>query len=266
MRKIFRPRSGGTQEWRQVADKEKCLLLAPNGTNPETGDTYGNKQNWNDVRNSARVNNPAVDDVGFIRELFKWARDNYPVDARRFYVTGASNGGMMTYRLLMEMSGQIAAGAAFIANLPVDDDRMRFPDRAVPLMICNGTADPLVPWNGGQIPGGRGEVRSAEQTAAWWVRANHADGNARFEELPDDDPSDGCRLTRTTFPPLPGGAVVEFVRMQGGGHTLPSNNHPLPDMSWLKRLFGPVCKDTEGAWLAWEFLRRHRIDEIELSQ
>ncbi|MBW2514393.1 MAG: hypothetical protein JRE21_07465, partial [Deltaproteobacteria bacterium] len=155
MRKIFRPRSGGTQEWWHVAEKEKFLLLAPNGTNPDTGDTFGNRQHWNDVRNAPGVNNPRVDDVGFIRALLQWAVRSYPVDPGRIYVTGASNGGMMTYRLLMEMPDQIAAGAAFIANLPVDGQRLRIPERAVPLLICNGTADPLVRWEGGEIPGGR---------------------------------------------------------------------------------------------------------------
>ena len=262
MRKIFRPRSGGTQEWRQVADSEKFLLLVPNGTNPDTGDAFGDKQHWNDIRNAARVNNPDVDDVGFMRELFQWVRSRYSVDPKRFYVTGASNGGMMTYRLLMEMSDQIAAGAAFIANLPMDGRRLRDPARAVPLMICNGTADPLVHWDGGEIPRGRGNLRSAEQTVAWWVRANHASEKlAASEDLADLDPSDGCRLYRTTYPPLPGGAEVVFIRMQGGGHTLPSNKHTLPDYRWVGRLFGPVCRDAEGARLAWDFLKQHQMQD-----
>jgi polyhydroxybutyrate depolymerase len=262
MRRIFRPRSGGTQEWQRVAEQEKLLLLVPNGTHPDTGDTFGNKQYWNDVRPAAKVNNPRVDDVGFIVALLEWAAQNYPVDRSRIYVTGVSNGGMMTYRLLMEMSDRIAAGAAFIANLPVDGRRMRIPERPVPLLICNGTEDPLVRWAGGEIPGGRGKVRSAEQTAAWWVKASRAD--ARRPEsfpLPDSDPEDGCRLYRTRYPPLAGGAEVEFVRMQGGGHTLPSGRHPLPDWGWIKRLFGPTCRDVEGAWLAWDFLKRHRLED-----
>jgi polyhydroxybutyrate depolymerase len=260
MRKIFRPRSGGTQEWRRVAEQEKFLLLVPNGTNPKTGDTFGNHQNWNDVRLAASVNNPPVDDVGFLAALLDWAGQKYAVDRTRLYVTGASNGGMMTYRLLMELSDRIAAGAAFIANLPVDDRRMRIPDRPVPLLICNGTEDPLVRWEGGEIPGGRGNLRSARQTVAWWVKANRANSQ-RPESFPvqDSDPDDGCRLYRTLYPPLAGGTVVEFIRMQGGGHTLPSKRHPLPERLWIKRLFGPACRDVEGAWLAWDFLKRYRL-------
>ena len=262
MRKVFRPRSGGTQEWGYLAEKEKFLLLVPNGTNPDTGDTFGNRQHWNDVRNTRKVNNPEVDDVGYINVLLQWARRNYPIDPGRIYVSGASNGGMMTYRLLMEMSEKIAAAAAFIANLPADDQRLRIPDRAVPLLICNGTADPLVKWDGGEIPGGRGNVRSAEQTVAWWVNANRADWQHPIsDQLADADTADGCRLYRTIYPPLSGGAVVEFIRMQGGGHTLPSQKHSLPDRLWVKRLFGPACRDIEGAWLAWEFMKRYRINQ-----
>jgi poly(3-hydroxybutyrate) depolymerase len=47
--------------------------------------------------------------------------------------------------------------------------------------------------------------------------------------------------------------------MQGGGHTLPSKRHPLPERLWIKRLFGPACRDVEGAWLAWDFLKRYRL-------
>jgi polyhydroxybutyrate depolymerase len=159
----------------------------------------------------------------------------------------------------MEMSDTFAAGAAFIANLPVEDQRLRIPERAVPLMICNGTADPLVPWDGGEIPGGRGNVRSAEQTLVWWVKANRADWqHPRSDPVLNVDTADGCQIFRTSYPPRTGGAVVEFVRMQGGGHTMPSQSHPLPDRLWIKRLFGPTCREIEGAWLAWEFLKQHQ--------
>lgn len=262
MRKIFGPRSGGTREWRHVAEEKRFLLVVPNGTNPETGDTRGDRQNWNDVRIAADVGNPEVDDVGFIRKLFGWIRAEYPVDPRRFYVTGASNGGMMTYRLVMEMPEEIAAAAAFIANLPADGQRLRTPSRAVPLMICNGTEDPLVLWEGGEIMGGRGDMRSARQTVDWWVQANRASRTAAVtEDLPNADTTDNCRFIRTVYPPLAGGAVVEFVEMRGGGHALPSQAHPLPDNWLIRRVIGPVCRDAEGARLAWGFLKRHRLGE-----
>ena len=49
----------------------------------------------------AAIRHTMADDVGFIRELTDWVVAAYRVDSRRIYLTGASNGGMMAYRLVM---------------------------------------------------------------------------------------------------------------------------------------------------------------------
>ena len=38
-----------TNEWADVAETERFLLVVPNGTNPATGDTRGDRQSWNDL-------------------------------------------------------------------------------------------------------------------------------------------------------------------------------------------------------------------------
>jgi polyhydroxybutyrate depolymerase len=50
-----------------------------------------------------------VDDVGFIRALLADLEARQPVDRRRVYATGLSNGAMMAWRLAVEASGTIAA-------------------------------------------------------------------------------------------------------------------------------------------------------------
>ena len=44
-----------------------------------------------------------VDDVGFINALIEELEANYAIDPRRIYVTGMSNGAMMSYRLACEL-------------------------------------------------------------------------------------------------------------------------------------------------------------------
>jgi polyhydroxybutyrate depolymerase len=44
----------------------------------------------------------------------------HPVDVRRVYVTGMSNGGMMTHRLGRELSGKIAAIAPLRTSISAD--------------------------------------------------------------------------------------------------------------------------------------------------
>ncbi len=148
------------------------------------------------------------------------------------------------------------AGAAYIANLPDLDPQL--PDLKIPtpLMIANGTLDPLVPWDGGVVGKDRGYVLSTRETVEWWTNNNHADpSQVQIAVLPDINPEDGCLIWREYFPPQAGGAPVLFYRFEGGGHTLPT----LAEPGWFEkvasRLLGPVCHDVDGVLLAWDFFQ-----------
>lgn len=258
MRKIFERNAGGTQAWPGIAEREGFLLIAPNGTDPDTGDHRGDRQNWNDLRPQGPGGNPSTDHVRFLRNLAAWAQRTHGVDPARIYVTGASNGGMMTYRLLLEAPDVFAAGAAFIAAIPEGVDPPATA-RPLPLMIANGTEDPLVKWTGGTIPRRPGVMLSAPATAEWWTRVNRTVRVARTETLPDRDPRDGCRIHESRYAPRAGGAPLLFYRVEGGGHAMPSIAHPLREGIAMRRLIGRACRDAEGAELAWEFLRRFRL-------
>jgi polyhydroxybutyrate depolymerase len=260
MRRLFRRQSRASRVWLEIARSNNALLLVPNGTSIATGNPAGNNQSWNDLRLGTRT--AKGDDVAFISALVAWGHGAYRTDRSRVYVTGASNGGMMTYRLLIERPELFAAGAAFIAALPAERARLSKPAFPTPLMIVNGTQDPLVKWEGGPVglfPGLRGDVMSTPDTVAWWVAANRA---ARTPDsktlLPDQYPTDGCRIERHTHLARAGGAPVLFYAMLGGGHASPSPKYGYDRIPALRRLLGPPCKDAEGAELAWAFLSRHR--------
>lgn len=262
MRDMFGERAGGPRAWLDVADREGLVLVVPNGTNPENGDTRGDNQFWVDATATGVAEDaPGTDDLRFIADLLDRIERRYPVDPARVYVSGASNGGLLTYSLLIHESGRFAAGAAFIANLPADDADVRTPQAPTPLMITNGTRDRLMKWDGGEIPMRGGRIRSTEDTVAWWLNANHAaDAPRRTRYLPDRAPDDDCRLREVTWRPESGGAPVRLLAMEGGGHTLPSRRYDLPDTFLARRIFGNVCRDAEGATLAWEFMSPFRRD------
>ncbi len=254
MRSIFRPNAGGTKEWLTLAEQEGFILLVPNGTNPETGDTFGDDQNWNDHRSDSAAGQTKADDVGFILALLDQITAQYPLDSERIYLTGSSNGGLMTYRLLIEAPDHFAAGAAFIANLPEPALNLPVLGKPTPLMISNGTEDSLMPWEGGLVGKNRGMVISADETAAWWVTANLVNTDQKTSELlPDVDPEDDCRIRKDYYPAGSDGAPLVFYAAQGGGHAMPSGKHPFPDNFLIHQVIGPVCRDAEGAILAWEF-------------
>ncbi len=256
MRSLFSPLVDGTKTWLEIAESEGVILLVPNGVNPDTGDTYGNDQNWNDLRSDQAAGQSTVDDVSFILALLDQVAAELPIQNDRIYVTGASNGGFMTYRLLIEAPERFAAGAAFIANLPDLEGVLPLPKAPTPLMIANGSADPLVPWDGGVVGKDRGLVISAEETVNWWVSANQADPSqliSRF--LPEINPEDDCQVRMEYYPATEEGASVLFYAILGGGHTMPSIDHDGLDNRLTRRLFGPVCREVEGVRLAWDFFK-----------
>ncbi|MFB6286120.1 MAG: PHB depolymerase family esterase [Candidatus Bipolaricaulia bacterium] len=259
MDKLFERGAGGTQEWPEIAEEEGFPLLVPNGTNTRTGAPTGDRQRWNDCRSLA--NETRVDDVGFVIALADWAVDRFHLASEKLAVTGASNGGMMAYRLAIERPDRIAAIAAFIANLPQDGE-CPDPSEPVPVFIANGTADPLMPYAGGTIANGRGQVHSAEKTRDMWIDANDADPSRRtVQVLPNRDPNDGSRIVCEDYPEPETGSAVRFCRVAGGGHTMPSREHRLP--RGAERVVGPQNHDMEGARLAWAFLRQALTDSRE---
>lgn len=254
MRALFSPLVDGTDRWFSIAEEEGLVLLVPNGVNAKTGDTYGDDQNWNDLRPVPAAGQTTVDDVGFLMALLDKVSDDLPIDENRIYVTGASNGGMMTYRLLIDRPDRFAAGAAFIANLPALSEGLTLPESPTPLMIVNGTEDPLMPWDGGEVGKGRGWVMSTEETVLWWVGANQADATRlNSTALPDLNLEDGCRVREDHYPAGEGGAPVLFYALVGGGHTMPSLTQPGLLLKLSGRILGPVCQEVEGVDLAWDF-------------
>jgi polyhydroxybutyrate depolymerase len=254
MDSIFRSNAGGTNAWPTIAEEETFLLVVPNGTNPETESPTGDDQFWNDCRPPGTVEGPqsTADDVGFIMGLETWAESRFSSDPDRFYVTGVSNGGQMAYRLALEQPDRVAGIAAFIANLPVESECAPS-SSPVPVFMANGTADPIIPFAGGEADG-RGPFLSAPDTRSRWARIGNADTTQRVEtELPDRTPDDGSVVICEDDPAGEGGAPVRFCRIEGGGHTMPSIEHAIP--RWVRRIVGPQNRDVEGARLAWEFLR-----------
>jgi polyhydroxybutyrate depolymerase len=255
MRKLFQGAFGSGQEWSQLARREQTVLLIPNGIDPETGNTRGDHQNWNDLRRGGQVRQSTADDVGFLTALLDWTEDRYQTDSERIYVTGASNGGMMTQRLILERPERVTAAVALISALPEVSVPLPDPKGVVPLLLINGTEDPLVPWKGGTVGHNRGKVRSGEATATFWVGANHASPQPLVKWLPDRDPRDGCEVETRVYAPLPGGAPVHFWILHGGGHLPPTRQKK--SLGFLLRKFlGTPCREVEALDLTWDFMQR----------
>lgn len=231
--------------YNKISDREKFIAVYP----------YGVEGQWNDGRGKTfrKRNNAGVNDVGFIGEVMDRIVEEFPVDANRIYVMGASNGGMMALRLGIELGGRTAAIAAVIANLPVKLASAR-PVRPLPILIMNGTKDPLIPWEGGELKlFGRhfGYLLSTEETVAFWVKANGLTEKPHTEMLPDKVVRDRCTVEVTTYRQEGKKQPVVLYAIQGGGHQLPGSRTFLRYL-----LLGNKCMDINGAEVIWDFLKQ----------
>lgn len=239
--------TGGAAPWAvlmEVAEREGFLVVYPDGVD----------QQWNDCRGDSPPTGDA-DDVGFLGAVIDWAVANLDADPARLFATGVSNGGMMTLRLGHELGQRLAAIAPVVANRAADDECLA-PTGPLPILVIDGTADPIVPWGGGEIGVDRGTVLSVRDTVLYWALVDGCSGPASFEELPDPDAGDESRITVASVTACAEGAEVRLYAVIGGGHSLPSSTERY---SFLYELIvGKQNHDVEGAEEIWSFFSGHR--------
>lgn len=213
---------------------------------------------WNDGRGDKimRSQREEIDDVGFISALIDEISKDRNVDAARVYATGASNGGIMSHRLGIELSKKFAAIAPVIGGIAEPLGEKFKPEKAVPVLILQGTEDPLVPYDGGAIRvlGGRerGRILSTDDAVKKWAEHNGC-AKTETEELEDKDPKDGCKVKVTRRTEGRDGSEVVLYRIEGGGHTWPGGTQYMPE-----RAIGRVCRDFDAAETIWTFFKKHR--------
>ncbi len=227
----------------ELSDKEGFLVAYPEGI----------EKNWNDGRyvEKSRAHRENLDDLAFIHALIDDIAKRHPVDPRRIYATGISNGGFFSNLLGARMSTRIAAIAPVVGGMaPTVADGFK-PDQPVSVLILQGTDDPLVPYDGGDVRFGRGQTIPTEEVVKKWVDHDGC-GPATTDVLPDLDPGDGTYVSRTRYSVGRGGTEVMLYRIEGGGHTWPGGPQYLP-----MGLVGRVCRDIDATSIIWDFFKSH---------
>jgi len=235
------------KKFNTLADKEGFIVVYPDGID----------KSWNDGRpiksKPNKINDSIIDDVGFISALIDELIKTHCVDPARVYVTGMSNGAMMTQRLAIELSDKIAAAAPVCGNIPVD--LKSTPKNSVAMLIINGTADPLVPYEGGEVHFLNmkvGKVTSTVESVNFWVSNNKINNSPKFDYLPDTNPADGCRVKRTSYGNIGEKGEVVLITIEGGGHTWAGGMQYAHKM-WI----GKTCRDINACDMIWEFCKQH---------
>lgn len=228
----------------ELADRDGFFVVYPQGID----------KSWNDGRldKISGAHRKGIDDVGFFRALIEHLVAAYPLDSKRIFVTGISNGGLMAFRLGCSLPDKIRAIAPVTAQIPSAIESLCRSDSGVSLVVFNGTEDPLVPYNGGQITvfrRERGAVLSTDETIRIWRKKNRCTSEARATQL-TDIAADGTCVTKIEYTQCAAESKVVLYRIDGGGHAWPDGRQYLP-----VRLVGRTSRDINACDEIREFFR-----------
>lgn len=222
------------------AENEGFIVVYPEGT----GRFKGKLLTWNAGHCCGQAMERRMQDVEFISALIDKLIKNYPVDPKRVYATGMSNGGMMAHRLGIELSHKIAAIAPVVATLFGDEQPPRQP---VSALMLNGMLDKSVPYQGGP-PGGRfagawdgTPAKPAVDQAAFWASVNGC------KNTPDKSAHGAMIQSKYR---CPAGRSVEIYLIKDHGHAWPGGQAG-------SRRGDKPSPSLNGTDVIWNFFKAH---------
>ncbi len=228
------------------ADMECFIAVYPNGVSV-TG-IPGDKQHWNcgprDTDWYPEIED--VDDVGFISALIDELVGVYEINESMVYVTGISNGALMTYLLACELSDKIAAIAP-VAGVMHNENCS--PEHPVSVMHFHGTHDFYVPFEGGtSCAEGVGDVfRPVLDVIDEWRELNNCSQTSNVTYNTEE-------VLCVTYSSCNDSAEVTLCIIKYGGHTVPGG-YACP----MEKLLGvgKITEDIVAMDEMWEFFQNH---------
>ena len=157
-----------------------------------------------------------ADDIAYLDALLDRLIAEHGADPTRIYMTGGSNGGMMTFVYATRRAERLAAIAPIVAGMFAFDATPSVP---LPILMINGAKDDEVPIDGGMS---RNELVRAAQASPFkplsavvdfWVKANRSQT--------EGSTSTAGTLSTTTHAAGEGGAVTVCIIDSAGGHGWP---------------------------------------------
>jgi polyhydroxybutyrate depolymerase len=236
-----------TYGWVEKARAKNFIVVFSEGLgiDPDAPPGFATNPNvWRDERFGAQGR---VNDVHFFEILLHDLQTCLPVDPRRIYVTGFSNGAAMTFTLGARFSDRIAAIAPVGSQSFARTERLA---RPLPVYYLVGTADPLIPFHGGAVTlpwGTTAMFPPIQESVDAWVKL---DGCPVLPAIHNEGPV-------RTFSYGPGRDDVEilFTTIEGNGHHWPGSVEPLP-----ASISGPALDPFSATDRIWDFFEHHPLE------
>ncbi len=209
----------GAVQLDKLSSSENFIVVYPDGY----------KRYWNECRKAATTppNLENINEEAFFEAMIQYFKKRYRINEKNVFVVGTSGGGHMAYKLAITLPEKIKAITAIVASLP-DLSNFDCLEKKVakPVMIVNGTADPLNRWEGGEIKLNNGVnlglIRSTESSFQYWSSLAGYTGQPSKVTLPDTDPKDGKTIERYQFK-ANGKPEVTLLKVIGGKHDYPND-------------------------------------------
>jgi len=206
------------------ADREGFFVAYLNGTPCVTGGEPVCHGQWGWNGGLSPGLQITVDDVGYVRDLAKDLGRRLPVDMRRVYAAGFSNGAMMCHRLAAELPDLLAGVVMVEGTIGVKQDDGTYlmtptPAGAIPVAIVHGKHDSNIPYEGGQGTGaGKMFVKSVDDAVLFWTKANHCNDASKKEDTTDPD------VVVTSFHGCTANSDVALFTVVKGVHQWPTES------------------------------------------
>lgn len=223
------------------ADAEHFIVVYPDGVK---SDGLLKAQTWNagNCCDYAAENN--INDVKYISELIDQLVAKYKVNPKRVYVTGHSNGGMMSYRLAAELTNKIAAIAPNSCTMVMKQPIA--PSRAVPILHMHSVLDKNVPYQGGV---GEGVTNTyfppVDSVLNVWSSKNACTNTAQVVV-------NNASYKETQWTNCSNNVTIQYYLTQDGGH------------AWPGGTAGSITGDKPSTAinandLLWEFFKQYQL-------
>lgn len=196
-----------------------------------------------------------VDDLAFLTGMVDQLIAELGADPTRVFAVGSSRGGSMALRLALEAPTRFRAVAAVSASMPTPGNfKCKSPVQGTSsVMIMNGTKDPIVPFEGGEVSlfglfYRNGNMLSSRESGQFFAALNHISATPERNEVAV---AGGIRVEHVVWR-NESKAEVELVAIHGGGHGVPQPYQRRP------RILGPSAMEPNGPALIWAFFERQR--------
>ncbi|HTQ99013.1 MAG TPA: PHB depolymerase family esterase [Candidatus Acidoferrum sp.] len=225
-----------------VAKREHLITVYPFGSGRLSDDKL---LTWNAVHCCAYAMKEKIDDVKFLSQLIDHLIATRKVDPNRVYLTGLSNGGMMTHTAGIALHARLAAIAPVISSLWGDEAAQTF---TLPVLIINGAIDDRVVPQGGELKGLAIGPKPADKPTLpitsqrdYWSKVN---GCSEFK-----DETTGAYSLRRYTDCKHGSEVLAYV-VNDNGHAWPGGTQP-------RRQAAKPTKAFDANEVIWEFFKQH---------